>query len=514
MLVKAVPTPFACMSWTSRRGFLAGSTSVAVLSCASVFAALQARDARRAGGNVALVPSPYGPLSPTADEATGLPLLQLPQGFAYRSHGWAGDPMNDDRPCPSHHDGMAVMHSGGQGQARIRDAELVLVRNHELGAASSLIAAPSCYDRARRENLLYAGGGTTTLRFRDGEWLGVEASLGGTLANCAGGATPWGTWLSCEETVEDRSAAGGTKHGYVFEVRPDAKATTARPIVAMGRFRHEAVAVDPRTNFAYLTEDHRNRSGLYRFEPRDASGRPGAYEAGGRLKMARVIGRDNADLTVAAVGDSHRIAWVDIDEPDADPRQLALPGVASLEPVSGPFAQGWTRGGLRMSRGEGIWHHRGKLYIVDTGTGRNRAGVDGHGEGAVWELDLANNRLQAVFVSMNAEAANNPDNLCVSPRGGVLLCGDGGGVDDHGNGRAERLLGLTGEGDTFLIASNNIVLTAQQLAAAGKRVAPGDYRRAELAGVCFDPSGSVLFMNAYSPGITFAIQGPWERGPL
>lgn len=499
------------MSLPSRRGFLAGSASVAVLSLASVFGALQAREVRRARGGLALAPSPYGPVSPVRDEATGLPLLQLPAGFSYRSHGWAGDPMSNGLPCPAQHDGMAVMHTHAQDG----NAELVLVRNHECGGSSSPIAAPARYDTARGgEQGLCPGGGTTTLRYRDGEWLGVESSLGGTLVNCAGGATPWGTWLSCEETVEDRSALGGRRHGYVFEVRPDARATTALPIVAMGRLRHEAVAVDPRTNFAYLTEDNRNRSGLYRFEPRDTSGRAGAFEAGGRLKMARVIGKDNADLSVASLGDSHRIEWVDVDQPDADPTRIAMPGFLLHAPVSGPFAQGYARGGLRMSRGEGIWHHQGKLYIVDTATGTDRAGRGGHGEGAVWELDLASDRLEAVFVSMNAAAAHNPDNICVSPRGGVLLCGDGGGVDDDGRGRAERLLGLTPEGESFLLASNNIVLSPQQIRAAGKRVAPGDYRRAELAGVCFDPSGSVLFMNAYAPGMSFAVRGPWRRGPL
>lgn len=491
---------------TSRRRFLQGSTTLVAATIAGTMQALHVRQARAWSGSAGWVDSPYGPIAPVRDLDTGLPLLQLPQGFAYRSYGWTGDPMMDGQACPSHHDGMAVVASSDGA-----DLDLVLVRNHERGAAPA-IAAAGMYDSAAARRTL-AGGGATTLRFRERRWVGMEASLGGTVFNCAGGPTPWGTWLSCEETLIDLSPQGGRKHGYVFEVRAQSGETTGRPIVTMGRFMHEAVAVDPATGDAYLTEDSRNKAGLYRFRPADTSGRPGSYEAGGRLQMARVVGRRNGDLTAPSRGDTHRIEWVDIADPDADPVDIALPDFDGPTTVSGPFAQGWAAGGLRMSRGEGIWHRDGKLFIVDTSAGVNLMRARGHGRGAVWEYDLARGTLKALFVSMSEESSNHPDNITLSPRGGIVLCEDGGGVDDR-YGFGNRLVGLTRDARSYVLAKNHIVLDAPQLARAGKRVAPGDYRSAEFCGACFDPLGGVLFVNIQSPGITFAIWGPWPRGNL
>ena len=121
--------------------------------------------------------------------------------------------------------------------------------------------------------------------------MSARPSLGGTIYNCAGGATPWGTWLTCEETVIDLTARGGRRHGYVFEVRADPAGTTAKPIVGMGRMLHEAVAIDPATGIAYLTEDEAWNSGFYRYVANSPRVGPGSYEAGGRLQAARVAGR-------------------------------------------------------------------------------------------------------------------------------------------------------------------------------------------------------------------------------
>ena len=162
-----------------------------------------------------------------------------------------------------------------------------------------------------------------------------------------------------------------------------------------------------------------------------------------------------------------------------------------------------------MSRGEGIWYSAGRMFIVDTAAGVDGSGRPGRGEGAVWELDLSRMRLRAVFVSGNQTAGNNPDNITVSPRGGVVLCEDG-GFGDAG----ARLLGLDAAGDAYVFCRNNVQLSADQIAAAGKTVGPDDYRDLEFAGACFDPKGLVLFVGIQTPGITFAIKGPWKRGNL
>lgn len=512
---------------TTRRQLLKGSAAMMAMGTIGSLCGLYSRQARAAGGPVQNEPvtSPYGTLSPVADTSTGLPLLLLPAGFRYSTFAWSGDTMADGQPCPDRHDGMAVMQVargqanglGAHGRGNGRGPELVLVRNHERGATSTPIRAPGVYDSGSINSAgQRAGGGTTTLRYRAGAWTHVEASLGGTLVNCAGGPTPWGTWLSCEEIKTNAVSGSGRRHGYVFEVHPDADRTNARPLVQMGRFSHEAVAVDPRTGHVYLTEDDRNKSGFYRFVPNDRAGRHGSLENGGRLQAARVKGRRNADLTVASIGQVFELEWVDVADPDLDSIAVSpqeFPDISAGDTLSGPFAQAWADGALRMSRGEGIWYAHGKLFIVDTATGVDAQGRKGRGNGAVWVLDLATQRLSALFVSGDQLAANNPDNITVSPRGGVVLCEDGGESPDR-YGPGARLLGLTRGGESFYLAKNNIELTSTQIANAGKQVAEGDHRDSEFCGACWSPDGRTLFVNAQTPGITFAIEGPWLHGPL
>jgi uncharacterized protein len=491
-------------SRVSRRRFLAGSASLV-----AVIGALHARRAMAAPRASQSVASPYGPLRPVADLETGLSLIRLPEGFKYRTFSWAGDPMTNGEPTPEQHDGMGVIAARGRGDAR----EITLVRNHERAIASPILA-PARYDTATPAGQGFApAGGTTTLKFRGRRWVGVEPSLGGTIYNCAGGVTPWGTWLSCEETVIDLSAKGGRRHGYVFEVRENAKETTGKPIVSMGRMVHEAVAIDPRTHIAYLTEDQPRNSGFYRFIPKDSKGGAGSYEAGGRLQAARVVGRPNADLRTPAVGNVYRIDWVDIQKPNAEPG--LAPPAASLIPtsVSGPYLQAWAQGALRISRGEGICRHGDKFYFVDTEAGVDILRRPGHGDGAVWELDPEKNTLRALFVAGSRQVGDNIDNITVSPRGGILLCEDGDPVTDV-YGPGTRLIGITAAGDSYAFAKNNISVELEALVVAGKRIFPNDYRAQEWAGACFDPEGEVLFVNIQTPGITFAIWGPWERGNL
>ena len=488
---------------TSRRHLFKGAAGVGL---ASVFSAWHVREAAAAAPAAAGV-GPYGALAPVRDLATGLALLQLPQGFQYRSFSWTGDMMTNGERVPGGHDGMAVVR---QAVVPGLGATSVLIRNHELGLGTA-INAPAKYDTVRVGAQVPAGG-NTLLVFRGRQWIETTPALGGTLANCAGGVTPWGTWLTCEETVTDLTAVGGRRHGYVFEVRAEPGQTTGNAIVGMGRMPHEAVAIDPASGFVYLTEDNRNLSGLYRFIPNDTSGAAGSLENGGRLQAARVKGTPKADLNVASKGQMVQLEWVDIADPDAAPGSIVDP-VTGTGTASGPFLQARAQGALRMARGEGIWYHDGEMYIVDTATGSDDRGRPGRGEGAVWVLDLASQQMTALFVSGNAIDGNNPDNVVVSPRGGVILCEDGGGVTDM-YGFGDRMLGLGETGDSYIFCKNNANLTATDIAAAGKSVAPGDYRGREFAGACFDAHGEVLFVNHQSPGITYAIWGPWGRGNL
>ena len=505
-----------------RRGFLRTTTGALL---AAPLGGLYGRQAM-AQGRMAPVASPYGPVRPVADQTTGLELLQLPEGFTYQSYGWAGDPMDDGAPTPMEHDGMAVVRSRDVGG----EQEITLIRNHESKVLPlvGLIGAPAAYDAGEitdDDDLTgYLSGGTTRIVYRGDRWVSSAPTLGGTIDNCAGGATPWGTWLTCEEDLADFTDAGGLKHGYVFEVSPVDGETTGEPIVAMGRFDHEAVAVDPGTGAVYLTEDARNQAGLYRFVPADASGRVGSLAQGGELYMAKVAGEDGVDLLDPAVGDTHALEWVRIEEPDLGPQPYTEAPHSGDNLASGPFAQGREQGGLRFSRLEGIWYSPtdGLLYIVDTSAGRGDdeddgiVGQPGYGEGAVWTYDPASETLTCLWKSDNPLAGNNPDNITVSPRGGVLMCEDGGGVADE-FGQGERLLGLTPAGETYVFAKNNVRLDGPMLRGAGKSaefIEAVDHRDNEWAGATFDPTGRMLFVNIQTPGITFAITGPWARGML
>ena len=535
----------------SRRRLLQGSAgAIAARGWLSTLAALSScQVAAVAGKQVDLADSPYGPVGPTPDGSTGLPLLALPPGFEYKSFGWTGDPMGDGRPTPGLHDGMAVVASKPGG------SRLLLVRNHERGlvaTAAETIQAPQVYSGGFINGIItlqygritlrigadgvvidplapppapflgHVGGGTTNLVFQGSTWRGAVASIGGTFRNCAGGPTPWGSWLSCEETLYDFSGLGGKRHGYVFEVAADPAASIAEPIVGMGRLVHEAVAVDPTTGDVYETEDNRNLSALYRYRPGNASGGLGSLHAGGTLQAARVkrIVRQARPVSLSAandtslldpdIGDQYALEWVDIADPDASPVVVvAQPGGVDMGISSGPAYQARSSGCLRMSRGEGIWYSAGRMFIVDTAAGLDSENRPGRGEGAVWELDLKNMNLRALYVSANAVAGNNPDNVTVSARGGVVLCEDG-GVGRDGS----RLLGLSAAGRAYEFCRNLVQLSSDQVAAAGKTVGAGDYRGSEFCGACFDRAGSTLFVNLQQPGISFAIRGPWRRGNL
>jgi secreted PhoX family phosphatase len=309
-------------------------------------------------------------------------------------------------------------------------------------------------------------------------------SLSGTLHNCAGGPTPWGSWISCEETVlgankfkDSRGIERGgfaKNHGYCFEVfASDNELRPATPLTTMGRFVHEAIAVDPKTGFVYETED-RGSAGFYRFLPK----KKGKLVEGGRLQMLAIKGRPKFDTRVGQQqGAKYDAIWVDIDDPD--------PAAAETDELS-VYKQGLEKGAATFARLEGCWYGNGAIFFTATSGGDQR-------RGQVWQYTpRARNDgvLTLLFESPDVAVLDGPDNLCISPRGGLVLCEDG---------REEQFVrGLTTEGKIFDFARNLV----------------SGFETREFAGATFSPDGQTLFFNIQTPGLTFAVWGPWSAGAL
>lgn len=419
--------------------------------------------------------SGFGPIRPVRDLATGMPLLALPEGFSYISFGWAGEPMAGGQQTPGNHDGMGIVRTDGD--------VLTLVRNHEVSSAwGSFAPAAGTYDKD-------AAGGTVTLRFdaNAGKALDARPSLSGTLVNCAGGVTPWNTWLSCEEIVlkggqEIRLADGNYRklardHGFVFEVPADGL-SEAEPLVAMGQFRHEAATIDPRSGIAYLTEDEEPVAGFYRFIPKER----GALARGGRLQMLKAAGAPDLRSGHRA-GARFRAQWVEIEHPER--------GIDSGGPL-GVLRQGLAGGGSKFTRLEGCIAAREAVYFTATNGGDEACGQ-------VWAYRPEREELELVYESPDQATLHYPDNIVPSPRGGLLICQDSPTLP------TQHLYGLTAGGELFTFARNAVNLD-------GSKGFAGDYSDAEWAGSCFSPDGRWLFANVYSPGFTVAITGPWKQG--
>jgi uncharacterized protein len=435
-----------------RRDFLRrGATTAGGLTVATALQGLLSRaEASPAGNRKGLLAPNNGGYGPLVTDPNGV--LSLPAGFSYVRFGETGSLMSDGVPTPGAHDGMAAFEGPTHNQVR-------LVRNHEQSGAAPF-ALPA-YDPL-------AAGGTTNLVYDTAarELVGSYSSLSGTVRNCAGGPTPWDSWLTCEEDFSMRQKP----HGYIFDVPADATSPVDPvPLTDMGRFVHEAIAVDPGSGIVYETED-RGSSGFYRFVPTDRRN----LRAGGTLEMLAIKDKPGYDTrTGQKIGKPLEVRWVTIDDPDPTDATDAL----------AVFNQGWANGGATFDRLEGAWFGDGSIFFVSTSGGDAALGQ-------IWEYrpqGRFKGKLRLLFESPGQDLLDSPDNICVSPSGALLLCEDGDG--------AQYMRGITDQGQIFDFGRN-------------------DLNDSELAGSTFSPDGETLFVNIQSPGITFAITGPWERGEL
>lgn len=498
----------------SRRKFLAvaGTTAAGV----TMVSPLEAFYARVAHGQVA-TGTGFGPLEPklpvNASELANTvvgdlskePLLALPPGFNYRAISITGQTMSDGTKVPAGHDGMAAF-PGPRNTT-------ILVRNHELSSA-----LPPTYNYPVVGSPKYsqgAPGGTTTLVIGPNrEVVKHFVSLSGTRTNCAGGPTPWGSWITCEETFSTTPSNGvDVKHGYAFEVVANANSgiVTPEPIVAMGRFSHEAVAVDPATGYIYETED-RGDSCFYRFVPRRKITAPGQLaKRGGTLYALKI--KDGPQNTTnnstqggvpgsIAVGQTFNVEWVQID--NVDPTSESTSTAVTPENISAGLVsvrrQAQAKGAAIFFRGEGCWYGNGLIYFVATQSGPTAVGAtNGRGNGQVWAYNPANETLTLlVEAASSGELLDEPDNVTVTPFGDLFLCEDS--SDDF-----QYIVGVNQQGELYQFAKN--VLFSQVTNDPAKANFIGN----EFAGACFSPDGQTLFVNIQTPGITFAIWGPWSR---
>lgn len=357
---------------------------------------------------------------------------------------------------------------------------IVLLRNHEVTRfGGALKEAQAIYDPR-------GSGGVSRLVFDPVRETLVESemALSGTLVNCSGGPTPWGSWLTCEETLATgpRTAKGRLPHGFVYEVPVSGKAQ-ATPLLEMGRFFHEAVAIDPKRSDAYLTED-RMTSSLYRFVPHD----PDSYAKGGQLFAMALAEKPRCKTTSElTLGEPHPVHWVTI----SDPTRAHSP--EDPGDCLGVFQQGQALGAAIFARLEGIAYCNGSMVFSATAGGPGMCGQ-------IYRLDLEARTLTLIFESPGHGVVSMPDNLTATPQGSFVLCEDG------AMGKS-RLHILTKAGTSFPFAVNHLKLDGDLF---GHR---GSFTSSEFAGACFDPEGKWLFVNVQKPGVTYAITGPWESLP-
>ncbi|MFC7598015.1 alkaline phosphatase PhoX [Terrabacter sp. GCM10028922] len=425
----------------------------------------------------------YGPLVPDPNG-----LLSLPEGFSYRIVSQTGvTPTADGVPTASDPDGNGVF-ARGTGST--------IVNNHEisgLSTGSEKFGVPTLagitYDPGAR-------GGTSNIEV-DAEGVRIReyASVAGTHTNCAGGETPWGTWLTCEESEQRKGGRFLKDHGYVFEVDPTSQEANIGkspvPLTFLGRFAHEAVSVDPATHVIYETEDAATPSGLYyRWTPpagfsgakdalRELALSEGGNTAGQLEAMSCYSGSTHIpDLSLAThPGTRYKVVWKQV--PDRDARVTSVRKQFADHEIT------------RSRKLEGAWWGDGGAYFVASFARVSDGSSANDHDGQVWFYDPASEAvtLTTIFAvnpdpNVDSDSYDGPDNMTLSPYGGIILAEDGGGI--------QHLVGVTDQGKSYPLARN-------------------DRNTSEFAGPAFSADGSVLFVGIQSPGHVFAITGPWAR---
>ncbi|MDB4291790.1 PhoX family protein [Maribacter sp.] len=421
--------------------------------------------------------TPFGNLNLILDPKN---YLDLPQGFSYKIISKSGDMMDDGFFVPGRPDGMGAFEGS-------TNDKVILVRNHEnspepvknspFGSENELIKnldASVLYD-AGQMNTPSLGGTTTLIYNEESQKLEKQfLSLVGTNRNCAGGVTPWKSWLSCEEDVTKKSGEVEQDHGYVFEVPAMQQGVTKPiPLTDMGRFNHEAVAVDPTTGIVYQTED-RNDGLIYRFIPKIKTD----LKSGGRLQVLAVKDKRsfdsrNWDDTLMKLNEPLKVEWLDIDNVTSPNDDLRY--------------RGFEAGAARFARGEGMWFGEDELYFACTNGGPKELGqIFRYRLSSAKGSEVANTSngtLELFAESEDKSVLHMCDNLTISPWGAIFLC------EDNGRSNHIRIINQNGQINTFATNKSS---------------------KSELAGIVFSPSGKTLFVNIQENGDTLAITGPWN----
>ena len=389
-------------------------------------------------------PGPYGPLQPP--DANG---LMLPPGFSSRIVARSGLPVAGTAYVwhiwP---DGAFTFPAEDGGWIHVVNSEAPLPIDIPLASAAQRI------------------GGASAIRFdASGEIVDAYRVLGGTRSNCAGGATPWGTWISCEEFDESNRGGSTANAGNAWECDPTGRAAPIKR-TALGTFKHEAVAFEPAIpHRAYLTEDLSDGR-FYRFTPATRTGTPSDLDAGA-LEAAELVG---------PAGGPWDVVWHAIPDPSA-----STTSTRNQAPETTAF-----------DGGEGCFHDAGIVYFTTKGDNR------------VWRYHIATETLDLLY-----DAAAHPDpvltgvdNVIVSRAGDVYVAEDGGNLeicvitpDNH----AAPVVRATGPQHGF---DNPLPPPFSQ--------APTE---SEISGPAFSPDGSRLYFNsqrAYALGVTYEVSGPFR----